>query len=310
MTDITTITTTVDAPIGSDHERMHRFLFDETDLRGEVVSLAASYAEVLANHQLPTVVQRLLGEFLAAVSMLSGRLKFDGIITLQASGDGVLPLIMGECSNNSNVRAVARLSDDANHEALNSMTLPQLLGKGVLAIIVEPKQGARYQGVVPLDADTLAGCLDHYFEQSEQLKTRFWLKADPVQGKAAGLMLQAMPQQVAAASNNEQTWEAAEALAATASGAELFDLDHHTLLFRLFHELHVHMFQPVTLRFLCRCSRQASQRALVSMGRKEVESLLDEQEPIVIDCQFCNQQYQFVKADVDEMFGSGHEIIH
>lgn len=303
--------TTTDSAIGSDHERMHRFLFDETDLRGEVVSLAASYGEVLAHHdQFPAAVQTLLGEFLAAVSLMSGRVKFDGIMTLQATGDGPLPLIMAECSNNKDLRAVARLSDDADLESMAAMTLPQLLGKGLLAIIVEPQQGMRYQGVVPLDADNLAGCLDHYFQQSEQLKTRFWLKADSLQKRAAGLMLQAMPQQTADVEKNDEAWDAAEAYVATASADELFNLDHHTLLFRLFHELKVHMYPPSTLQFFCRCSRQASERALVAIGRKEVETLLEDQEQIVIDCQFCNQQYRFVQADVDAMFGGDQAVIH
>lgn len=294
----------------NDRDVMHRFLFDDTDLRGEVVSLANSYAEVLANNAFPSSVQRLLGEFLAAVSMMSGRLKFDGILTLQARGEGPLPLIMAECSNHKELRAVAQLAEGADLAQFEGLTLPQLLGKGVLAIIIEPEKGQRYQGIVPMDADTLAGCLEHYFEQSEQLKTRFWLAADVDSKTAAGLMLQAMPEQTSDADKNRESWETAQAVADTVTEAEMLELDHQTLLFRLFHELQVRMFEPEPVRFHCRCSREASERALISIGRPEVEALIAEQEQIVIDCQFCNQQYRFGHADLDGMFGGPSESIH
>ncbi len=294
----------------SDRDVMHRFLFDDTDLRGEVVSLASSYAEVLANNAFPASVQTLLGEFLAAVSMMSGRLKFDGIITLQARGEGPLPLIMAECSNHKELRAVAQLAEGVDLAQFEGLTLPQLLGKGVLAIIIEPEKGQRYQGIVPIDADTLAGCLEHYFEQSEQLKTRFWLAADVDSKTAAGLMLQAMPEQTNAADKNRESWEMAQAVAETITEAEMLELDHQTLLFRLFHELQVRMFEPEAVRFHCRCSREASERALVSIGRDEVEALIAEQEQIVIDCQFCNQQYRFGHGDLDAMFGGASESLH
>lgn len=303
-------TSSQDITSNEDRDVMHRFLFDDTDLRGEVATLGDSYGQVLVNNPFPESVQTLLGEFLAAASLLSGRLKFDGILTLQARGEGPLPLIMAECSNNKELRAVAQLAEGVDHSEYEGLCLPQLLGKGVLAIIVEPKQGQRYQGIVPLDADTLAGCLEHYFEQSEQLKTRFWLRADVASKAAAGMMLQAMPEQTCDTDKNQEAWETAEALAKTLTAEEQLGLDHQTLLFRLFHELQVRMFEAEPVRFHCRCSREASERALVSLGRQEVESLIAEQEQIIIDCQFCNQQYRFGNDDLDTMFGGSPQQLH
>ncbi len=285
----------------SSADLMHRFLFDHTDIRGEVVTLGDSHRQVLEHNQHAPVVQRLLGEFLAAVSLLSSTLKFDGSLTLQARGDGPLPLIMVECSHHQDLRGIARPDGEADFEALADADLTQLLGQGVLTITVDPTQGQRYQGIVPLDQPTLAGCLEHYFQQSEQLDTRLWFAAD--EQHATGLLLQALPQQInASAEENQAHWQTACTLAETVKPEELLNLDHETLLYRLFNEEEVRLFEPVSVSFACSCSRARSAHALTSLGRPEVEQLLKEQGSIVIDCQFCNQVYKFDSTSVDELF--------
>ncbi|MDO3381392.1 Hsp33 family molecular chaperone HslO [Gilvimarinus algae] len=280
---------------------LHRFIFDQCDIRGELVTLTTSYREVLQHNDYPVAVQQLLGEFVAAVALLSSTLKFDGVITLQARGEGDLALIMAECTHHNEVRAIVRPRPGVEIDQDN-LSLVQLLGKGVLAITLDPAQGERYQGVVPLDAPTLAGCLEHYFRQSEQLETRFWLEANDQ--AAAGLLLQALPLQVAdSVEVNRDQWQTAVALADTLTRDELLGVEHSQLLYRLFHEQSVRLFSPAQLRFSCSCSRERSLAALQSLGREEVEQLLVEQGAIDIDCQFCNQHYRFDTSDVREMFG-------
>ncbi|MCP8900380.1 Hsp33 family molecular chaperone HslO [Gilvimarinus xylanilyticus] len=282
---------------------LHRFIFDECDIRGEIVTLGESYRQVLDSNDYPPAVQHLLGEFLAAVALLSSSLKFDGLISLQARGEGAISLIMAECSHDNQVRGIIRprpgqpLPEDIP-------SLAQLLEKGVLVITLEPKIGERYQGIVPLDADTLAGCLEHYFKQSEQLETRFWIAAD--EQHCAGLLLQALPLQVApSAEVNRDNWQTAIALAETVTPAEQLGLSHPDLLHRLFNEMPVRLFSPTQLHFHCSCSRERSAAALESLGREEVEQLLAEKGTIEIDCQFCNQLYRFNAEDVRELFGTG-----
>ena len=289
---------------------IQRFLFDDTDIRGEVVSLGESYREILGNNRhLPESVQQLLGQFAAAVTLLSGTLKFDGLLTLQATGDGPLSLIMAECSHHKAVRAIARLDPEfKDTESLSGATLNQLLGRGVLAFIIDPDKGERYQGIVPVDGSSLSRCLEHYFTQSEQLPTRFWLSSD--QSAATGLMLQALPQQVASAEQNQDHWETAAQLADTVKDEELLQLDHSVLLYRLFNEEQVRMFEPEKIHFECSCSRQRSSNALVSLGRSEVEAMLAEQDLIRIDCQFCNQCYTFGLQDLSEIFGDDGSSLH
>lgn len=286
------------------NDLLHRFMFDEYDIRGEIVTLGESYREVLRNNPYPTSVKKLLGEFLAAASLLSSTLKFDGMIILQARGNGPISTIMAECSNHQDLRGIVRLNpeQELTETQRESADMQGLLGEGILAITIEPKRGERYQGIVPMDSEKLAGCLEHYFRQSEQLETRLWFAADGEH--ASGLLLQALPRQLKTSpEENEDQWETLSALADTLTAEELLNLDHETLLYRLFHEHQVRLFDPSSLRFACSCSRERTGNALVSMGREEVEALLVEQGQIDVDCQFCNQHYHFEAADVRALFG-------
>lgn len=279
---------------------LHRFVFDHCDIRGEIVTLTDSFAPIVANNPYPPAVIRLLGEFAAAAALLSSTLKFDGTISLQARGEGPLALIMAECSHHREVRAIVRPREDTQLPA-DGASLGDFIGQGVLAITLTPSRGERYQGIVPLDAGNLAGCLEHYFQQSEQLNTRLWLAAGP-EG-ASGLLLQALPRQVASDEQNAEHWRTLEALTDTLTPEELLDIPHEALLYRLYHEQPPRLFSPTALHFHCRCSRERSAEALRALGRDEVESLLAERGAIDIDCQFCNQHYHFDTTAVRELFG-------
>lgn len=286
-------------------DQMQRFIFDETDIRGELVSLEDAYQTVIKQNPAPRAVQLLLGEFLAAASLLSSTLKFDGIITLQARGDGPLPLIMAECDHHKGLRGIANPDPDANYTELDNASMQELLGKSVLAITIDPDKGQRYQGVVPLEEDTLAACLEHYFKQSEQLDTRFWVAVN--EQCVSALMLQALPQQK---TDSKDQWETVTALAGTVTSQELLELDHKTLLFRLFHEHQVRLFDSLPVRFSCSCSRARCARTLATLGPKEVSDLMKEQDKVSIDCQFCKQHYSFKMSDMAEIFPDQTSTLH
>ncbi len=300
----------------SSNDLLHRFIFDNCDIRGEIVTLGDSYRQTLGQTDYPPAVARLLGEFLAAVSLLSSTLKFDGIIILQARGEGPVSTIMAECSNHNNLRGIARLNSDQklDEQLAEHGNLLDLLGKGVLFITIEPKRAEnfqgkleRYQGIVPMDHDNLAACLEAYFEQSEQLATRLWFAAN--EEYASGMLLQALPQQVITdATENKANWETINALANTVSNDELLELEHASLLYRLFHEEALRLFDPKPMRFVCSCSRERSASALLSLGKEEVEELLIEKGSIDIDCQFCSQHYHFSAEDVRELIGG--DVLH
>jgi molecular chaperone Hsp33 len=243
-----------------DHDTLQKFLFDGTDIRGEISSLVSSYQAIIAQQKYPESVAALFGEFLVAASLLSATLKYSGIITIQATGAGPLKTIMAECTQGDKLRGIVRGDLDA---AANAQNLQGFLGSATLAITIEPEGGERYQGIVPLDADHLSECLEHYFDQSEQLPTQIKLCAN--QQVASGVLIQQMP----SSEDHEKIdadWQHISALLDTLKTEEQLNLPHSEQLYRLFHEDGVRLFEPQHLNFFCSCSRQRTERALVSSG--------------------------------------------
>lgn len=282
-----------------------RFIFDNTDIRGEIISIGSSYAEALAAHEYPDIVRKLLGELVTGSVLLSTTLKFEGLLTLQVRGDGPISLMMVECTDQKNFRAFAQFED-----SVEETSLAALLGKASLLITVDPTQGQRYQGIIPLEKETLSACLEDYFAQSIQLETRLWLACDGQ--SSAGLLLQALPAVVEHSPEvRAESWGRVTALADTVRDEELLELDHETLLIRLFHEEEVRLFGKEPVSFVCTCSTQRSMKILSTLDRAELESIVAEDGQIAMDCQFCNHQYIFGQADIDAIFAEkGDSPLH
>lgn len=277
----------------SNPDQIQRILFDQIDVRGVVAGLEHSYQEVLARHDYPPVLQRLLGEMLAAVSMLGSTLKFAGRLLLQAQGEGEVRLLMAECNHRHELRALARYEGDV----ADDLAFNELLVNGRIALTIEPESGQRYQGVVPLEGATLAQCLQSYFEQSEQLGTSIQLVADGQ--RAAGLMLQVLP----AEGKGDDDWQRISMLASTLKDSELLELENEQLLYRLFHEETCRLYDPQAVCFKCDCSRERSAEVLKYMNEDELLDILAQQDGVIdVGCQFCNQGYRFDEADIRALF--------
>jgi molecular chaperone Hsp33 len=276
-------------------DRAMRFVFEQTDVRGETVHLDKAFTDVLAVHQYAPSVRRLLGEFLAASVLLSTTLKFDGKLILQVRSEGQIPLLMVECTSKREVRAIARGAEQATSE-----NFELLLTNGQLAVTIDPDNGERYQGIVPLLGGSLATSLDAYFAQSEQLQTRVWLAAD--EHRAAGMLLQQLPAQVVPSEEDRQAqWEHACTLAQTLTVEELLELKAEQILHRLYHEDPMRVFPAAPVVFSCSCSSERTLSALASLGRAEILDILDEQGSIAMDCEFCNQQYIYHQEDLQPL---------
>lgn len=280
-------------------DHLHRFLFEELNIRGELVTLTDSYQQVLTNYSYPTITQQLLGQMMAATALLSSTLKLEGHLSLQAKGDGELSLLMAECTHQQDLRAIAR---GATYPTATS--LRALLGNGHFCVTLTPDKGQRYQGIVPLDGDTVASCLEHYFEASEQLPTRLIIASNSQ--RASGLLLQVMPGH----DLTEDGWSRVTQLAQTLTNDELLSLDHSTLLTRLFHEELIRLYDPSSLRFNCSCSRERTAQALMAIGRAEAEDIIREQGQIDMNCQFCRQHYRFDIDDVAVLFEASGRQLH
>ena len=277
-------------------DTFQRFLFDNHQIRGEIVRLDKSYIDIKQRQDYPAPIEALLGEALAASVLMSGTLKFEGVLSVQARGNGPVNLLMAECTHDKKVRAIAQWEGDVPADNLTKQ-----LGAAQLAITIDPKQGKRYQGIVPLEEEKLAGCLTHYFEQSEQLSTYILLFCD---GKSAsGIFLQQLPARDKE-SNDDDAWNRITQFASTLKQEEIHGLAGEELLKRLFHEEDITLYPEEPVAFKCNCSKERTGSALTSLGQDEVYEILAEENIIDINCQFCNEQYSYQKADIDALFGN------
>lgn len=274
---------------------LHRFMFEGTDVRGELVQLGATWRSLLdRGGDYPSPVREVLGEALAAVSLLAATIKFDGSLIMQTSGDGPLHLLVVQATGRRTVRGLARWHDD-----VDGLGFAELLGTGRLAMTVDPGEGReRYQGIVGLGAASLAGALQEYFDRSEQLPTRLWLNADAEH--AAGLLLQRMPW----ATGDDDAWNRSVQLAATVRPEELLTLAPRQILRRLFHQESVRLFDGEAVRFACGCSRERVGNMLHALGEQEVRETLSEQSKVSVQCEFCNAGYEFDAVDVEQLFAA------
>ncbi|CAH9066569.1 33 kDa chaperonin [Pseudoalteromonas holothuriae] len=275
---------------------LHRYIFEKLDLRGELVQIDHTFNEIITGHNYPQAVQALLGELLVATSLLTATLKFEGDIAVQLQGDGPVKYAVINGDHKQNMRGVARLQGE-----VTGSSIPQLLGKGYMVITITPIKGERYQGIVPLASDSLAACLEDYFTQSEQLKTRLWFatRTQEKRVKASGLFLQVLPVDK---EKSVEDFTHLEALSDTIKDEELLDLDAQTILTRLYHEDNPQLFEPQEINFVCGCSREKTINALVNVGQPALLADIEKQGEINISCHYCLKNYTFNESDVKAIF--------
>jgi molecular chaperone Hsp33 len=251
-------------------------------------------------------------------------LKHNARLSLQARGDGPVKLLMAEAviqqavdteetAAQHKVRAVARLSEEAPQTIENHQQgFQHLLGRGQLAITIEPEEGERYQGIVGADQTTLSLCLESYFNQSEQLPTLFQLATSET--GAAGILLQRMPHddhQVGENNlNSNDIWDELIALTSTLTHKELLEVPVEKLLFNLFHEHQVKLSPPDAINFECSCSYQRTGAALMQINPLEIASILEADKEIIMDCEFCSARYRFTKSDIDLLDQQSNQTRH
>jgi molecular chaperone Hsp33 len=285
-------------------DAVQRFQLADADVRGELVCLDHSLHTVLAQHFYPAPVARLLGEALAASVLLSSTLKFSGTLSLQSKSSGPLGILFAESSHDRRIRGYARVAEGAVTDGIGN-----LLANGTLAITIAPEAGERYQGIVPLDGDTLGACIEHYFAQSEQIPTLVCLACDGE--RAAGLLLQALPRAAAPNAKPGAAWEHFQHLARTLQSDELLQLPFETILFRLFHQDGVYVQPTTPVVFGCRCSLERAGNTLRTIGEREARSVLAEQGAVTIHCEFCQQEYRFDGNAVNRLFsGADSKTLH
>lgn len=287
-----------------DRDSLHAFTFQDFPVRGKLVHLNASWRAVLANKDYPQELQTILGQALAASVLLASTIKFDGKLTLQMQSEGAVSLLLSQCTSDFHVRGLAHWRDDLL-EALDGEDASGLLKSGRLALTIEPSgEGQRYQGIVPLEKDTLAGCVEDYFVASEQLPTRLWFAASERQ--IVGMLLQQMPREGGHKSNkhDEDGWPRVQILAETITDRELLELSDVDILHRLFHEENVRLFSSSPVTFRCSCSEERIRDMLRGLGQDEVNAIVQEQGAVSVDCEFCGRSYSLDPIDAAHLFAS------
>ncbi len=302
------------------------FLLESSGIRGDLVRLGAVAEHIVTRHAYPEPLAGLLVEMLTLTAMLSSMMKYDGVFSLQTSGDGPVRPMVSDMTSKGHLRGyagfdAARLAAVVEGAAVEGAAVEgaaveaaagaevaagvaALLGHGHLAYTVD--QGPdmeRYQGIVALSGATLADCLQHYFLQSEQIQTGLIVVSGNGSGaqggawRAAGLILQRLPEEAgraAAVAPDDDAWRRAMVLQASCTEAELLDPDLpvNDLLYRLFHQEGVRVFQRRPLVARCRCARTRLEETLQSLPRVEIEDLKVDGE-VVVTCEYCDRRYHF-----------------
>jgi len=289
-------------------DTLQRFIFENSAVRGELVEMSDTWQQVQALRDYPAPVRTLLGEMMAAAALLSANLNLDGMRVLQVHGDGPVRLLVVECDSALRLRATAKLAPDAQIPADASLTqLVNAHGHGRFVITLDPKDkfpGQQpYQGIVPLDGESVAVVIENYMLRSEQLDTRLWLAADATVSR--GLLLQKLPHEGrtnAPVADEADTWNHMVMLASTLRNDELLSTDIGTLLRRLFWEQTIRLFEPRHPSFYCSCNRDKVGNMLRMLGKPEVDAALEELGKLAINCDFCGRHYEFDKVDCTQLF--------
>lgn len=297
------------------------FQIDSVGLRGRLVRLGPSVDAVLRRHDYPGSVARLLGEAMALAACLAAALKYDGVFTLQARGEGAVRFLVADVTSAGHMRGYAAF-DKEKVDAIISQepepTAARLFGGGHLAFTVDQGRDTQlYQGIVPLEGSSLADSIHHYFQQSEQIATAIKVVCGAVDGawRAAALMVQRLPEEDTgdsvlageARETAEDGWRRAVILLGSATRSEMLDpaLDANTLLYRLFHEDGVRVFTSRHVEERCRCgTRERIAGILGSLAVGEISDLKLEDGSVTVTCEFCRRTERFDEAELGRITGA------
>jgi molecular chaperone Hsp33 len=293
------------------HDKLYKFMFESAPVRGEIVSIQAAWQHILSLHQYPTPVANLLGEMLAAAALLSSTLKFDGALIIQIFGDGPVKLMVAEANSDLGLRATAKLAPSASIAPdANLQSMINVHGQARMSITLDPREklpGQQpYQGIVPVENDSMAQILEQYMLRSEQLDTKLWLACDS--RSSAGLIMQRMPVEggnTAQIQQDQENWHHLLQLSATVKREELLELPPQEVVARLFWNENARIFEPRHTRFFCTCSRDRVANMLRTLGQDELDSIITDMGSVQVQCEYCNTAYEFDTVDVRQLFTAG-----
>jgi len=321
------LSSTFQYPVNLDH--ITPFAVETLDVRGKTVRLGDTVNSILGRHNYPEPVSALLGEAVVLTVLLGASLKFEGRFQLQARSDGPVDLLVVDFDAPDRVRGYARF--DAERLAIAQSINAPLLGRGLLGLTVDQGQDmSQYQGIVALDGQGLEAAAQQYFVQSEQIPTRVRLAVGSLTRpditgsthscwRAGGIIVQFLPSAnrrqtirdldpgdapqgvVLTEVDEDDAWREAQVLVSTVADDELLDpeISDIDLLYRLFHERGVRVFEPQSIIEKCRCSQERITGMLNSFSIQERSSMVGDDGVIGVTCEFCSMHYKVNPLDVN-----------
>lgn len=266
-------------------------LIESANARLSLIQMEQSWRQVLARHDYPDSVAAQLGQVLACSALLRARLKKGSSVILQIQGQGAVETLVAQASPGNTLRGLAKWQ--------SPIDAPDHVGDiyGDAKLVMTMIQGQqRYQGIVELCGETLSDCVELYLSQSEQLPSCLRLFAN--RHRVAGVMIQKLPTQY----TDDEDWQRIKTLTQTITADEMLELPVSDIIKRLYHQEDVRIYEQQSVRFQCRCSRRRIDTVLETMGRDSILELLNEKGVITVDCEFCNQSYQYRQAEIDSLF--------
>ena len=286
------------------------FQIEGWPVRGRVVRLGPAVDEILTRHAYPEPVANLLGEACALAALVGSSLKIEGRLIVQAQGDGPVSYVVCDYDSEGSLRGYCRYDEARVAEVSGGFARPgarTLLGEGVFVMTIDQGPDTeRYQGVTPIEGETLALCAERYFDQSEQTPTRVRLAVGQLQTeqgfdwRAGGMLLQNIAEDDARGSTQD-AWERAQALFETLGEDELIDplVPPEVLLYRLFHEDGVRLEAARSLKAFCRCSEDRIRGVLKSFSPAERADMVEADGAIKVTCEYCSRVYAISPESVD-----------
>ena len=287
------------------------FQIEGQPARGRIVRLGAVVDDILKRHAYPEPVADLLGEACALAALVGASLKFEGRLIVQAQGDGPVAYVVADYDTSGGLRGYCSFDAERVAQASQGFLRPgakTLLGEGAFIMTLDPTDMKdRYQGVTPIEGETLALCAETYFAQSEQTPTRVRLAVGELTDadgrhswRAGGMVIQNIASDDARGST-EEAWDNAQALFETLGEDELVDpqVSPETLLYRLFHEDGVRVFEPRRLRAYCRCSNDRVLAMLRAFPEKDLEEMTEPDGTIKVTCEYCSRSYAIAPETVE-----------
>lgn len=285
------------------------FQLEGQPARGRIVRLGPVVDDILKRHDYPEAVANLLGETCALAALVGASLKFEGRLIVQAQGDGPVRYVVVDYDTSGSLRGYCRFDAEEVAQVSQGFSRPgarTLLGKGVFVMTVDPVGAKdRYQGITPIEGETLALCAEQYFAQSEQVPTRVRLAVAEAQDasgshwRAGGMMIQNIAEDDARGATGEG-WERAQMLFATLGQDELVDptIPPETLLYRLFHEEGVRLFTARPLKAFCRCTQESVVGMLRSFPAEDRAEMVEPDGSIRVTCEYCSRVYDVTPEEV------------